>query len=207
MFSLPGRQKKKLPPKRLHVYTKLHGVTCHTNGVAAMRVSETTRTDFKLHWRSCFLLAARINYNFYDSTFIPSWNSGYSHYRDSVNFVFVSVWNAGCFKKIFSNLEAHIHLFRGHVQCFESSYCSKTHRVLPGIVTVQCDSLVMRGVSERALQWYSKCYCVANVTRTFTLKGVQTIHPTAPTTMSTLYAFECKRSRNIRHKVTFGIPL
>jgi hypothetical protein len=31
-------------------------------------------------------------------------------------------------------------------------------------------------VSNRALQWHSKCYCVTSVTKTFTLKGVQTIH-------------------------------
>jgi hypothetical protein len=34
----------------------------------------------------------------------------------------------------------------------------------------------IQGVSKRDLQWYSKCYCVASVTKTFTLKGVQTIH-------------------------------
>jgi hypothetical protein len=38
------------------------------------------------------------------------------------------------------------------------------------------DSLVMQGASKRASQRYSKCYCVASVTKTFTLKGVQTIH-------------------------------
>jgi hypothetical protein len=31
-------------------------------------------------------------------------------------------------------------------------------------------------VSKRALQWCSKCYCVASFTKTFTRKGVQTIH-------------------------------
>jgi hypothetical protein len=36
--------------------------------------------------------------------------------------------------------------------------------------------LTIHGVSKIALQWYSKCYCVASVTKTFTLKGVQTIH-------------------------------
>jgi hypothetical protein len=36
-------------------------------------------------------------------------------------------------------------------------------------------SMVMQGVSKRALQWYSKWYCVASVTKTFALKGVQTI--------------------------------
>jgi hypothetical protein len=37
-------------------------------------------------------------------------------------------------------------------------------------------TLVMQGVSKRASQWYSKCYHVASATKTFTLKGVQTIH-------------------------------
>jgi hypothetical protein len=34
--------------------------------------------------------------------------------------------------------------------------------------------LVMQLVSKRALQWYSNCCCLANVTKTFTLIGVQT---------------------------------
>jgi hypothetical protein len=34
----------------------------------------------------------------------------------------------------------------------------------------------IQGVSKRDLQCYSKCYSVASVTKTFTLKGVQTIH-------------------------------
>jgi hypothetical protein len=34
----------------------------------------------------------------------------------------------------------------------------------------------LRDNSKRALQWYSKCYCVASITKTFTLKGVQTMH-------------------------------
>jgi hypothetical protein len=34
----------------------------------------------------------------------------------------------------------------------------------------------MQVVSKRALQCYSKCYCAASVTKTFTVKGVQTIH-------------------------------
>jgi hypothetical protein len=33
----------------------------------------------------------------------------------------------------------------------------------------------IQGVSKRVLQLYSKCYCVANVTKTLTLKCVQTI--------------------------------
>jgi hypothetical protein len=37
-------------------------------------------------------------------------------------------------------------------------------------------SIVIEAVSKRALQWYSKCYCVASVTKTFTFKGVQAIH-------------------------------
>jgi hypothetical protein len=35
----------------------------------------------------------------------------------------------------------------------------------------------MQGVLKGALQWYSKCYCLASVTKTFTLKGVQSVHP------------------------------
>jgi hypothetical protein len=35
--------------------------------------------------------------------------------------------------------------------------------------------IVLHGVSKRTLQWYSKCCFLASVTKTFTLKGVQTI--------------------------------
>jgi hypothetical protein len=41
-------------------------------------------------------------------------------------------------------------------------------------------SLVMKGVSKICLQLNSKCYCVASVTKTSTLKGVQTIHRSTP---------------------------
>jgi hypothetical protein len=69
-------------------------------------------------------------------------------------------------------------------------------------------SLVMQGVSEIALQWYSKCYCFASVTKTFKLKGVQIIKfSTRCWTMDSLYAFKCKYCRNTRHTVTFGIAL
>jgi hypothetical protein len=64
-------------------------------------------------------------------------------------------------------------------------------------------SLVMQGVSKRALQRYSKCHYVASVMKTFTFKGVQTIHRSTPC----LYAFKCKRFRNTRHTVTYGIQL
>jgi hypothetical protein len=40
--------------------------------------------------------------------------------------------------------------------------------------------LVMQGVLEIASQWYSKCCCVASVTKTFTPKGLQTIHLSEP---------------------------
>jgi hypothetical protein len=67
-------------------------------------------------------------------------------------------------------------LFRGHLQCFELSRCSKTHRVSPEIVTVQCEFHSLYRLFHKVLpQWYSKCYCVASVTKTFTLKGVQTL--------------------------------
>jgi hypothetical protein len=39
---------------------------------------------------------------------------------------------------------------------------------------------VNAGCFKKALQYYSKCYCVASVTKTFTLKGVQTICHSTP---------------------------
>ena len=45
----------------------------------------------------------------------------------------------GCFKKSFTTLKAYRNLCRGYTQRFELSKCSKTHRVLPRIVMVQCD--------------------------------------------------------------------
>ena len=47
--------------------------------------------------------------------------------------------NTGCSKKSFTALKAYRNLYRGHTQGFELSKCSKTHRVLPRIVMVQCD--------------------------------------------------------------------
>ena len=47
--------------------------------------------------------------------------------------------NTGCFKKSFTTLKAYRNLYRGHTQRFELSKYSKTHRVLPRIVMVQCD--------------------------------------------------------------------
>jgi hypothetical protein len=45
----------------------------------------------------------------------------------------------GASKKNFTTLKTSIKLFRGHVKCLELSQCSKSHRVLPGIITVECD--------------------------------------------------------------------
>jgi hypothetical protein len=66
---------------------------------------------------------------------------------------------------------------------------------------------VKQGVSKITLQWYSKCYWVANVTKTFTLKGVRTIHRSTSWKINSLYVFKYKRFSNTCHKVTFGIPL
>jgi len=44
-----------------------------------------------------------------------------------------------CFKKSFTTLKAYRNFYRGHTQRFELSKYSKTHRVLPRIVMVQCD--------------------------------------------------------------------
>ena len=43
------------------------------------------------------------------------------------------------FQKSFTTLKAYRNLYRGHTKRFELSKCSKTHRVLPRIVMVQCD--------------------------------------------------------------------
>jgi hypothetical protein len=51
--------------------------------------------------------------------------------------------------------------------------CYITHK--KSYVRIISQALI-QGVSKRTLQWYSKCYSVASVTKTFTLKGVQTIH-------------------------------
>jgi hypothetical protein len=43
-------------------------------------------------------------------------------------------------------------------------------------VNLKCEGCnEIQSVSKRALQQYSKCYCVASVTKKFTLTGVQTI--------------------------------
>jgi hypothetical protein len=110
----------------------------------------------------------------------------------------------GCFKKSFTTLKAYINVFWGHVQCL-NCHNEATHRVLSAIVIAQCD--FMQGVSKRALQWYSNCYCVASITKIFTPKGVQTIHLSSCWTMGNLYDFKCKPFINTRHTVTIGIPL
>jgi hypothetical protein len=68
-------------------------------------------------------------------------------------------------------------------------------------------SLYIQSVSKWTLQWYSKCYFVASVTKTFTFKGTQTTHCSKCWMMDNLYTFKFKCFRNTRHKVTFGIPL
>ena len=45
----------------------------------------------------------------------------------------------GCFKKSFTTLKVYRNLYRVHTQRFELSKYSKTHRVLPRLVMVQCD--------------------------------------------------------------------
>jgi hypothetical protein len=70
--------------------------------------------------------------------------------------------------------------------------------------------IFIQDVSKKALQWYSTRYTVTSVTKTFTLKGVETIYrstPWTPWTMDGLYAFKCKPFRNTHHTVTCGIPL
>jgi hypothetical protein len=65
----------------------------------------------------------------------------------------------------------------------------------------------VQGVLKRSLQWYSKYYCVASVTKTFTLKGLQILRRWRCWTMDSLYAFKCKRFRNTHQTITFWILL
>jgi hypothetical protein len=60
-------------------------------------------------------------------------------YLKQLRFNVPSTGIARCFKKSFTSLKAYANLFRGLVQCFELSKCSKTHRVLSGIVMVRRD--------------------------------------------------------------------
>jgi hypothetical protein len=63
------------------------------------------------------------------------------------------------------------------------------------------------GCFKRALQWYSKCYCVTGVMKTFTPQGLQIVQRLTPSVMGSLYAFKYKRFHNTRHTVAFGIQL
>jgi hypothetical protein len=60
-------------------------------------------------------------------------------------------------------------------------------------------SMAMQRFSERSLQWYSKCYCVASVTIIIILKGAKTIHCSTAWTMDTLYTRNYKYFRSNRH--------
>jgi hypothetical protein len=61
------------------------------------------------------------------------------------------------FQKELHNFESSYKFIQRTCTVFSTIKSSKTHRVLTGIATIQCDSLVMRSVSKRALQRYSKC--------------------------------------------------
>ena len=61
------------------------------------------------------------------------------HVSSSTMLIFRRSNCTGFFKKSFTTLKAYRNLYRGHTQGFELSKCSKTHRVLPRVVMVQCD--------------------------------------------------------------------
>jgi hypothetical protein len=63
--------------------------------------------------------------------------------------------------------------------------------------------LYIQGVSERALQLYFKCYCVAELQKRLHLKAYKLPIVHGVVCMSV----KCERFRNTRHTVTFGIPL
>jgi hypothetical protein len=64
----------------------------------------------------------------------------------------------------------------------------------------------VQGVSKTALQWYSKCYCVASVTKTFALKAYK-LSIIAQGVEPWIVCMPLSKFRNTRHTVTFGIPL
>jgi hypothetical protein len=110
-------------------------------------------------------------------------------------------------KKSFKTLKAYINLFRGHVHCFEHYNVGRHRRSIRDSYGSMLLPLVLQSVSERVLQRYSICYCVASVAKEFTLKGLQTIHRSRPWTIYSLYTFHCKGLPNTRHTVAFGLPL
>jgi hypothetical protein len=59
------------------------------------------------------------------------------------------------------------------------AFCSEIAESILTVARSGCEYVFMQGVSKEALQWYSQCCCMASVTKTFTLKGVQTIHISA----------------------------
>jgi hypothetical protein len=62
--------------------------------------------------------------------------------RGTINCIRTNILQyTGCFKKSFTNLKAYRNLYRGYIQRFELSKCSKTHRVLPRIVIRNCFDL------------------------------------------------------------------
>jgi hypothetical protein len=85
-----------------------------------------------------------------------------------------------------------------------SVYC----RTLRGLLNyTKGKTAGIQDVSKRALQCYSKCYCAATVTKTFTLRSEETIHRSKCWRVDSLYAFKSKPFRNTSHGVTFGITL
>jgi hypothetical protein len=125
------------------------------------------------------------------STLLRPKPNGFNRKYSSPNCLLPRNLHRWCFKTSFTTLKAYINLFRGHIQCFELSWNSKTRRVLPGIAPVLCLPWVMQGVSKKASQWCSKCYCVVSFMKKFVLKGVQTIH----------------RSRYMSLSVNVSVPL
>jgi hypothetical protein len=66
------------------------------------------------------------------------------------------------------NVAKHIKFYLGELQ-FKTTFTSNA------------------GCFKLALPWYSKCYCVAIITKTFALDS--------------LYAFKCKHFRNTSHSI------
>jgi protein-L-isoaspartate O-methyltransferase len=65
-------------------------------------------------------------------------------------------------------------IFRSISRSFFVSHLVETqiYQTLSHVISVVT---ILQVVSKSTAQWYSKCHCVASVTKMFTLKGVHTI--------------------------------
>jgi hypothetical protein len=73
-------------------------------------------------------------------------------------------------------------MIKASENCFvnELSDWRSIHYMSGSEKVVRLPESIIQGVSKRALQRHSKRYCVASVTKAFTLKGEQTVDHSSP---------------------------